>query len=153
MILEEVMTKNPITVEADDHILDAVKVLRENKINGVPVMKDGKFVGLLTNEELLDFMEVHEFGRQLLLPAPLDVMEAVINYQAELTEVEKEFERMKNSKVKDVMEQNPITAEGDMHVSEAADVMTENHITHLPVIKNDKLVGLVTRSDLLKSLI
>lgn len=153
MILQDVMTTEPITVESEDFVIDAVKVFRDNRINGAPVMKEKKFVGLLTNEQVLDFMEIHEFGKELLFPAPFDFIEAIIDMKAEIDEVEREFQRIKKSKIGDIMKKDPITASPSMHVSEAADLMTENGLTHLPIIESEKLVGLVTRSDLVKSLI
>ncbi len=60
------MTPNPITVEADDALLDAVRLMRERKIGGAPVVQDGKLVGIVTETDLLDFLErllVEQGGR------------------------------------------------------------------------------------------
>jgi len=51
------MTPDPVTVEADDDLLDAVRVMRKHKFGGVPVMEAGKLVGILTETDLLNFLE------------------------------------------------------------------------------------------------
>ncbi|MCD6522123.1 MAG: CBS domain-containing protein [Candidatus Diapherotrites archaeon] len=153
MLVKEVMTKKPITVKENDFILDVIKLFKKHRIRGAPVVKKGKLVGLITEKHILDFMEVHDFGSRLVLPAPFDFIEAVIDAHAEVYEVEREFNKLKHGYVKDLMDKNPVTVTPDTHVSEAADIMTEKGITHLPVVEKGKLVGLVTRTDLLKSLV
>lgn len=153
MLVKEIMTKKPKTLSTDMNIHDVVQFFRKHRIRGAPVVKDGKLVGLLTERELLDFMEVHEFGGKLWMPAPFDFVEAVLDVKQEVYEVRKEFEKLRNSSVESVMNTDFVTIHPDAHVSEVADLMTENSLTHVPVIEGDTLVGLVTRSDLIKSLL
>ncbi len=51
------MTPDPITVEADDPLLKAVRLMRKHKIGGVPVVHSGSLVGILTETDLLDYLE------------------------------------------------------------------------------------------------
>ena len=51
------MTPDPVTVEADDKLLDAVRLMRKHKIGGVPVMENGELIGILTETDLLNFLE------------------------------------------------------------------------------------------------
>jgi acetoin utilization protein AcuB len=51
------MTPDPVTVEADSDLLDAVRLMRKHKYGGVPVMESGRLVGILTETDLLDFLE------------------------------------------------------------------------------------------------
>ncbi len=51
------MTPDPVTVEADDNLLDAVRLMRKHKIGGVPVMEKGELIGILTETDLLNFLE------------------------------------------------------------------------------------------------
>ena len=153
MLVREIMTKKPKTIPADMNIHDVVQFFRKHRIRGAPVVKGDKLVGLLSERELLDFMEVHEFGGKLWMPAPFDFIEAVLDMNQETYEVRKEFEKLRNSSAENVMNTDFATIHPDAHVSEVADLMTENSLTHVPVVDGDRLVGLVTRSDLIKSLL
>jgi CBS domain-containing protein len=154
MKVSEVMNSKPLTLKKEELIIDVVKKFRKKKISGAPVVSDeGHLVGLLTNKEIMEFMEVHEFGKEFtLLAPPFDFIQAVLDYRAELSEVAQEFEKLKTDNVGSVMNKKPVTISPDTHVSEAADLMVGG-TTHLPVLEDKKLLGLVTRSDLLKSLV
>jgi acetoin utilization protein AcuB len=51
------MTPDPITLDADDSLLSAVRLMRTHKIGGAPVMEDGRLVGIITETDLLDYLE------------------------------------------------------------------------------------------------
>jgi len=51
------MTPDPVTVDADSDLLDAVRLMRKHKYGGVPVMEDGRLVGILTETDLLNYLE------------------------------------------------------------------------------------------------
>ena len=153
MLVKDIMTKKPKTISVDMDIHGVVQFFRKHRIRGAPVVDGDRLVGLLTERELLDFMEVHEFGGKLWMPAPFDFVEAVLDVKEEAYEVRKEFEKLRNSSVESVMNTDFVTIHPDAHVSEVADLMTENSLTHVPVVEGDILVGLVTRSDLIKSLL
>ncbi|MCD6414166.1 MAG: CBS domain-containing protein [Candidatus Diapherotrites archaeon] len=151
MLVKDVMIKEPITLSPNEPIVDAIRKFKKEKISGAPVVEEGKLVGLLTNEQILKFMEVHEFGAELILPSPFDVIEVAEDLWAEIDEAENEFSKLKHNRVKDIMDKSPVTAKPEMHVTEAADIMSKKKLTHLPVVENGKLLGLVTRADLTKT--
>ncbi|MFC2174292.1 CBS domain-containing protein [archaeon] len=153
MLVKEIMTKNPKTVDADTTVHEVVELFRKHRIRGVPVVKKHQLVGIITEYDLLDFMELHEFGGKLWLPAPFDFIEAVLDAKQEVYEVRKEFEKLRKATAETVMSPEVVTVAPSTHVSEVADLMTEANLTHVPVIEDDKLVGLVTRSDLIKSML
>ncbi len=153
MLVKDIMTRKPKTISAGMSIHDVVQFFRKHRIRGAPVVEGNKLVGLLTERELLDFMEVHEFGGKLWMPAPFDFIEAVLDVKEEVYEVRKEFEKLRKARVESVMNTDFVTVHPDTHVSEVADLMTEGSLTHVPVVDGDTLVGLVTRSDLIKSLL
>lgn len=157
MLVKEVMTKKPVTFGPEDKIVDAIQVLKDESINGAPVMDKNKFVGLLTTEDVLDYMEIHDFAKEyakdIILPIPFDAVELILEMREEMDEIKKEVNKIKKTKVKEIMNKKPVTVGPSMHVSEAAVLMSDKKITHLPVVEEGKLLGLVTRSDLLKSLI
>jgi len=72
MKVRDVMNVQPITIQADDAISEAAKVLRENKISGMPVLDGEKVVGIVSESDLCAFLAVSDEGEgSLWLPALL----------------------------------------------------------------------------------
>ncbi|MBN3037655.1 MAG: CBS domain-containing protein [Candidatus Diapherotrites archaeon] len=153
MLVRDVMTKDVHKLKPEDYVLDAVKLFKKHHVSGAPVEENGRLVGLLSERDVLQYLEVHEFGKHLVLPAPFDIIEAVLDMQAEVEEVRREFDKLKHAYIKDIMKKEVITIHPDAHVSEAADIMLEKHVNRLPVVESGKVMGIVTRSDILKSLL
>jgi acetoin utilization protein AcuB len=131
MFVRDYMTLNPVTVKPEDSVGDALKLLKEHSIRRLPVMVKDSLVGLVTEQDLLKASPS--------AATSLSVWE--INYL---------FPKIK---IKDVMAKELITVTADMILEEAALVMRENNISSLPVMENDKLVAIITESDLFKAFI
>ncbi|MGD9139709.1 MAG: CBS domain-containing protein, partial [Desulfobacterales bacterium] len=125
MLVKNWMSKNVITVDVNDSMPDATKLLKENDIRMLPVMKKGKLVGIVTDRDLkkasasdATTLEVHEL---LYL----------------LTKI----------KVKDIMTSDVITVPPDFTVEETAQVLQKNRISGMPVVDaEERLVGVITQS-------
>jgi acetoin utilization protein AcuB len=129
MLVRDRMSKRPITITEDSHIDEALKVMRDNKVRRLPVVdKDGRPVGIVSEMDLL-----------YASPSPatsLSVYE--IHYLlARIT-------------VQDVMTKEVISIEEDTPLEEAARIMVDNKIGGLPVVRDSKLVGIITETDLFK---
>ena len=129
MLVRDRMSKHPITITADAHIDEALKVMRDNKVRRLPVVdKGGRLVGIVSEMDLL-----------YASPSPatsLSVYE--IHYlMARIT-------------VQDVMTKDVLSIEEDTPLEEAARVMVDNKIGGLPVVRNGTLVGIITETDLFK---
>jgi acetoin utilization protein AcuB len=131
MLVKNWMSKNVITIDADDSMQDAMELLKEHGIRRLPVMKKGKLVGIVTDRDLkkasasdATTLEIHEL---LYL----------------LTKV----------KVKDIMTKDPITVPPGYTVEETAQVLLECKISGAPVVDDSgKVVGTITQSDLFRVL-
>lgn len=131
MYVKSKMTKNPYTIEVNAPISEAIELLREKNLKRVPVVKGEKVVGILTKGDI-----------QKVSPSKatsLSIFE--INYLYTKTTV------------KDAMTKNVITIYEDSLLEEAAVIMRENRIGSIPVIKDEKLVGIITESDIFDSFI
>ena len=129
MLVKNRMSRHPITVTADVHVDEALKMMRDNKVRRLPVIdKDGQLVGIVSEMDLL-----------YASPSPatsLSVYE--IHYlMARIT-------------VQDVMTKEVISIEEDTPLEEAARIMVDNKIGGLPVVRNGTLVGIITETDLFK---
>jgi len=130
MLVKERMSHHPITITPETSLHDALRIMREEKIRRLPVLdKKGKLVGIVLEKDLL-----------YASPSPatsLSVYE--LNYL------------VSRIKVQDLMSHDVITVCEDCPLEEAARVMADNHISGLPVMRGDTLVGMITESDLFKT--
>jgi len=132
MLVANWMSKNIITVDENDSMQNAMKLLKENDIHMLPVMKKGKLVGIVTDRDLkkasasdATTLEVHEL---LYL----------------LTRI----------KVKNIMTKEVVTVPPDFTVEETAQVLQKNRISGAPVVGADgQVVGTITQTDLFRVLI
>lgn len=130
MLVQERMTRNPVTVNVDMSMHDALHLMRERKVRRLPVVdKAGKLVGIVSEKDLL-----------YASPSPatsLSVFE--INYL------------VAQIKVGQLMSKPVITVGEDTPLEEAARIMVDNKIGGLPVLdKTGNLVGIITETDLFK---
>ena len=132
MLVTNWMSKNVITVDENDSMHDAMKLLKEHDIRMLPVMKKGKLIGIVTDRDL---------KRASASDATtLDVHELLYL----ITKI----------KVKNIMTRDVITVPPDFTVEETAQVLQKNRISGAPVVNDSgQLVGTITQADLFKVLI
>ena len=132
MLVAERMTRNPVTILEDASIDDGLHLMRERKVRRLPVLDHaGRMVGIVSDKDLLH-----------AAPSPatsLSVYE--LHYLlARLT-------------IKRVMSSPVITVSADTPLEEAARIMADNKIGCLPVLEGDKLVGIITETDIFRILV
>ena len=131
MFVKNKMTANPITISPDQTIPDAHEIMTKNNIRRLPVVKDGKLVGVVSN---------------------LDITRATPSMATSLSINELTYILAK-TKISKVMTKNPITISSNALLEEAAILMRDNSVSFLPVVENGKLVGIITESDIFDSFI
>lgn len=130
MRIKDVMTKNPITVDGETLILDALKIMKENNIRRLPVVDKGKLVGIVTQKDLNE-----------ATPAPTSSTSA------------HEFHYfLSKMKVKEVMKKDPVTFRPDTPFEEVLKTGQKNKISSFLIVENEKLVGITTESDIVRFL-
>ncbi len=154
MLIKDVM-KKPIVVYEDDNLCDVIKLFREKKISGAPVLnKEGKLVGIISESDIIKTIITHDEDLNLILPSPLDLIELPLKTALKIEKFMEDLKKALKTKVKDVMTKNVIVAKPEMTVNDAAKLMVEHKIKRLPVVDNEgNLVGIVTRGDLIEALI
>ena len=140
----EIMTPDVVTVAADASVYEAAQLMLSRRISALPVLNaDGRLVGLISESDLMRRGEIrsekrHSWWRDLLTS---DLRQA------------SEFLRSHGRRVADVMSRDVITAHGRMPLREAAELMERHVIKRLPVMEGHRLVGIISRSDLLRALL
>lgn len=145
-MVKDIMTKEVITVRDTDTVDHAGKIMLERKISGLPVVNhEEELVGVVSEADL-----IYREGN-IHLPTFIPIMDGVIFLES-MKKVEEQVKKMIGYKVKDVMTRDVITIKEKAPVEEAARIMMDKKVNRLPVVRNKKIVGIVTRSDILKAI-
>ena len=143
MRAHQIMTRKLITVKADTPILEAANVMLQHHISGLPVVDDtGGLIGIVSEG---DFMRRSEIGTQGPRIRWLDFLMGAGKSALD-------FVREHGRKVGEIMTRDDLfTATEDMPLEEIVRLMERQNVKRLPVVRGDTLVGIVTRSDLLRA--
>ncbi len=132
MLVQELMTKNPLTTTPDTSVPDALALMRQKKVRRLPVLdKTGKLVGIVSDQDLL-----------YASPSPATSL-SVFEINSLISKIT----------VAHVMTKKVVTITEDLPVEEAARIMADKKIGGLPVMKGTKLAGIVTETDLFRALL
>ena len=142
----EIMTRNVVTVKKDQPISDLSKLFIENHFNGVPVLDDaGKVIGVVTQSNLI------EQNKNLHIPTVIALFDAVLFLESE-KKFESDVKKLTGSKIEDIYHKNPITVYPDTELNEITTIMAEKDVHTLPVLENDKLVGIIGKKDVIRAM-
>jgi CBS domain-containing protein len=143
MKAHDVMTWGAITVGPDESVTCAVQLMLQNKISGLPVVDDeGEFVGIVTEG---DFLRRGELGTQRQRPRWLEFLLGPGRLAAE-------YVQASGQKVAQVMTREAKTITPETPIEEVVRLMERHRVKRLPVVQGGKLVGIVSRADLLHAL-
>ncbi len=131
---------------------DASKAMRANKISGMPVLDGEKVVGVVSESDLLKLLSVDEKEGSLWLPSPFEIFEIPFRDLVRWERMQAGIENISQKKVKEVMSRSVYEIGPDDSVEEAAAIMTRHRVNRLPVVEDDKLVGIITRGDIISGL-
>jgi len=145
---KDIMTKKVITIKKDASIEELSAVLLENKISGVPVTdENGNLIGIVTEADII------VKDTDLHFPRYFKLLDAII-YLESLNRFRDNLKKHLATKVEDIMTAKVRTIEPDTPVSEIAEIMLDKRINRLPVVESGgSIVGIVTRADIVKSMI
>jgi predicted transcriptional regulator len=133
MLAKEVMTANVKTVPPTASVRDAAKLMVENRLSGLPVVTaEGRLVGMLTGTEHRSSWFTRFFSN------PDDMA--------------RQYAKAHGSKVHEVMSRNVISVRDDTSLKDVADVLDRSNLKRVPVVRDGTLVGIITRSDLVRVL-
>lgn len=144
LLARDVMTIPAITIHQDITLKEAAETLMENHISGAPVVDDaGTLVGIISESDLLN-----DSKRRIKLPRA-----AVFGFVIPTDEsLMKAFENGMSLRAKEVMTRKVVFAEEDTPVKVVSHMLLDKCINRVPVVRDGKPVGIITRSDLLKAL-
>jgi CBS domain-containing protein len=142
----DVMSRDPITASPDTPLTDVIRILAEQRISGLPVVENGKLVGVVSETDLM----WRESG--VTPPAYIMLLDSVI-YLENPARYERDLHKALGQTVGEVMTRNPTTITPDKTLQEAARLMHERSIHRLPVLDTaEQVVGILTRGDIVRAM-
>jgi CBS domain-containing protein len=150
MKISKVMTRNPITVSADDTVRTAAGLLRAHKIGGLPVLEQDQLVGIITESDILALLETGRLSDDLWLPSPLEIIEIPVREFVNWEKTKMALTNIGDKKVREIMSYPVITIDEDADIEDAASLMLSHKIARLPVVTRGHLTGIVTRADIVR---
>jgi CBS domain-containing protein len=148
LTVRDIMDPELVTVTPEDDIETLVRLLRRAELPGVPVVNDGgRCVGIVTEADLV----ISDEQGDLHLPHYIELFGGVV-FLEPLRRFEERLRKAVGLTVGDIMTSELTTIEPDAGVNEAGRVIAESGHNRLPVIEHGRLVGVVTRVDVLEAL-
>lgn len=142
------MDREPVSVSPDDSVEDVVRTLKQHELPGVPVVNEGgRCVGIVTEADLV----LSDEEGDLHIPHYIELMGGVV-FLEPLRRFEERLRKAIAATAQDMMTEDPVTVDAGASVREAARIIAEEGHNRLPVIEHGRLVGVVTRVDVLQAL-
>ncbi|OGR05719.1 MAG: hypothetical protein A2511_16870 [Deltaproteobacteria bacterium RIFOXYD12_FULL_50_9] len=144
---KDIMTKEVLTVPMDMQVEELAAIFCHKKISGVPVLNaSGDLFGVVTENDLIDQT------KKLHIPTVITILDSVI-FLEKPGKFEQEIKKMAGQTVQDICTRNPITVNTDTPIEELASIMADNNMHTLPVLEYGRLVGVVGKTDIIRTLI
>jgi len=143
MQAQDIMTRGVTTVSPDTAVRDIAALIVEKHISGVPVVTDkGDIVGIISESDLLHRAEVGTERRRKWWFRVFEDSDALA----------REYAKAHGRKARDVMSRYVISVHGNAELRDVADILDNHGIRRVPVVQNGRLVGIITRGDLVRAL-
>jgi CBS domain-containing protein len=143
MKVSQVMTKHVISIQPEATIVQAIKLILNNRLSGLPVIdRRGRLVGIITEGDFLHRREIStELKRNVWLDAFFGPEQSAHDYV-----------RAHGIKVAELMTRQPITVDEDTSLDRVVHLMERHRIKRLPVVRKGKVVGIISRANLMRAL-
>lgn len=144
---KDIMTQDIISVTNETPVAELARLLTEHNISGAPVIdEDNKLLAVVTESDLIDQ------SKKLHIPTVITILDSVF-YLENPDKMEAEMKKIAGTKVSEICSGSPKTVSPDTRLDEIATLMAEGNIHTLPVLEDGKLVGIIGKKDIIKTLI
>jgi len=147
MLAKDVMTRDVITVKPDEKVENVAKILLENKISGVPVVDENyHLLGIVTEKDLMIK------AKEMRVPFYLTLFDSIIFLENPIR-FNNDLRKYTATIVRDAMTKKVYWVDEDEKVSDIVELMQKHKVNRVPVLRHGKVIGIITRNDILKSLV
>ena len=148
LTVRDIMDDDPVTVRPADDVETVVRLLRRHELPGVPVVNEGgRCVGIVTESDLV----IADEEGDLHIPHYIELFGGIV-FLEPLRRYESRLKKAFASTVEDLMTSDPVTIEPSASVAQAGRLIVHRGHNRLPVVEHGRLVGVVTRVDVLEAL-
>ncbi len=145
--VRDIMTVDPVTVTPDMTVTEVAKLMVDKRVGALPVLEEGRLIGIVTEGDLI-MQDV-----KLEFPTYMHLLDGYILYPPATARFESELKKAVAASVRDVMTPDPVTVEVDSSIEDAATLLVERDVSRLPVLDEGRLVGIVSKYDVVRSLV
>ncbi len=144
---KDIMTTEILTVTPETSVSELAEIFTSHNINGVPVINaEGKLLGVVTENDLIyQKKKVH-------IPTVINILDSVI-YLESPDKMKQEMQKITGVMVEDIYTRDVVTIDKEAQIDEVATIMAEKNIHTIPVLEDDKLIGVIGKGDIIKTLI
>jgi CBS domain-containing protein len=142
--VSEIMTSDPVTIGPEVPVTDAAKLMVERRVGALPVLSEGRLVGIVTESDLImQDAKVH-------FPTYLDLLGGYVFAPGSQDKFEHDLKKAVGANVEDVMTTELVTVTRETSVADVATLMVDKDVSCVPVLDGDELVGVVSKSDIVR---
>jgi CBS domain-containing protein len=142
---KDIMTKDVITISPEATVETLARMLMDNKISGVPVVSaEGRMEGIVTENDLI------RKNKRLHIPTVIRLFDAFILLGS--AKAEDEINKMAATTVGEIATEKVVSITEDTSLEEIATIMAEQHIHLLPVLREEAVVGIVGKADMVRAM-
>jgi CBS domain-containing protein len=144
MQVQHLMTRDVVTVREDTSLNEVARCMSEKGISGIPVLDaEGQLVGIITELDMI------ARNARLEVPVFLQILDASIPLELP-SHLRERLQHMLGTEARDVMTEKVHTVTQDTELEDLVDLMLKKRVNPVPVLQDDRLVGIVSRSDLVR---
>ncbi len=150
LLIRDVMSQEPVTLKPTATLREAAITLADESVGGCPVVDErGVLIGMLSEVDILEALKTQNKELRMLMPPE-------ITFGISFVEIIKErealaaFKEVENRLVQDIMTKEIHSVGPDESVERAIRIMVQHKIHRIPVVQDNRLVGIVTRGDVLR---
>jgi len=144
--VKDIMTKDVITVTKKTTVAELAGIFSQRHISSLPVLDEkGDLIGIVTETDLV------EQDKNLHIPTVISIFDWIIYLESD-KKFEKELKKMTGRVVGDIYSSDVVTVSPESPVSDVADLLSSRKITAIPVVEGKKLVVIISRIDLIRSM-
>ena len=143
---KDIMTTEVITVTTETSVRDLADILWKNRISGAPVLdSNNELVSVVTESDLIDQ------NKKVHIPKMISILDSVL-FLEKPGKMKEDIQKMTGATVRDIMAKELVSVTADTPLDEIATIMAEKKAHTLPVMKGDTLVGVIGKSDIIRSM-
>ncbi len=148
MKVKDIMTKRPITVKPADSLGKVVNILAEKKISGLPVVENNRLVGIITQTDVIRAVNIYD-----KINEDDNIFEMILGViEAKDQKVKESVKRIMKLKVRDFLNKTLIVIDSEEDLYKSTALISRYEIDRLPVTHKGKLVGVISKIDIIRAI-